>query len=653
MRRRADLVRAPRDPRLRLLFQRLGLQAKTPAGPAAAKAPPLEELVPVTRSLVVTWPEKHEPERPTPVLINGPLVVEVVFPYIAQSPESAAILYVQAAAGRKAHAAGEPEGAFDIQAPGTIKLQARPTNVPRLEPPPGYKEVLVRGNPFAADALDDGRFTFSVPMALAALPDRSLVDEEPEDPQEQPALAIKGNDEIFIGFEFADGQGRKTWATRRVALDADSFFDAMDRRYREPLTGVYVGESIYFRVIDPTRDTTDKKDPIAVPIAATSGATRELTLTETFTHSGIFKGHVKIVYKGEAAAAKAPDELPCQYGDTVTAAYKRPQAEAGIERKLTVHKGSDGIVVPFTKRFADPAIAVQTQFTIAEAYFEMAKRHRALGHDELARREIAQGKKLLEEAVRDYPDTEARAQADYLLAELALEFANDAQSEEARRKHYAEAVGRFADIVAAYPDSPYAPKAQYKKALVFEKMGQIDQACEEYVKLSYRYPDNELVAETIARLGQYFLTKGKALRKEAEDVADRVEAEKREMQAADMHRTAAQVFGRLAVRFPSHRLAGKTSVLSAQCYMQARDLAKAAEVFQAIIKTPKMGNDLVAESMYWCGDCYMRQRDYVSAYRTLKKLTWDYPASTWAKFARGRLSEEALTRAAKTGEDDK
>ena len=44
----------------------------------------------------------------------------------------------------------------------------------------------------------------------------------------------------------------------------------------------------------------------------------------------------------------------------------------------TLFKGADGQVLPFTKRFKDPAIAVQTQFTVAEAYFELAKRHRDL-----------------------------------------------------------------------------------------------------------------------------------------------------------------------------------------------------------------------------------------------------------------------------------
>ncbi len=608
-----------------------------------------DEVVPATRTMVASWPEAPEPEGPTPVLIHGPLLVEVLFPFIAQSPESAAAIFVQTASGRKAlgKPAAEP---FDIQVPGTLKLASRPSNVPSVAAPPGYDGVLVRGNPFAGDALDDGRFTFSVPVALAPVPEKSLAVEEPEDKGPAPALAIRGDDEILVGFQFTDEEGNTQWVTRRVSLGADAFFDVMDRRFREPVAGLYVGESAYLRVIDPTRDTSDGKDEIEVAVEASSGASKALKLTETFSHSGMFKGSVLAVYKGEAADAGDATALAVRYGDGIEATYRRPGAEAGLARKVVVHKGSDGVVLPFTKRFKDPSIAVQTQFTIAEAYFEMAKRHRVLGQESLARREIAQGKKLLEEAIRDYPDTEARAQAEYLQAELALEFANDAKNDEMKKRFYTEAVGRFADIVASYPDSPYAPKAQYKKALVFEKMGQIDQACEEYVKLSYRYPDNELVAETIARLGQYFLTKGKAQREKAEAEQNAVEREKLEMQAIDMYRTAAQVFGRLAVRFPSHRLAGKTLVLSAQCYMQAKDLPKAAEAFQGIVQDPKMDKDLVAESMYWCGDCYMRQQDYVNAYRVFKKLTWDYPASKWAKFARGRLSEEALAKAAEADE---
>ena len=55
--------------------------------------------------------------------------------------------------------------------------------------------------------------------------------------------------------------------------------------------------------------------------------------------------------------------------------------------------------------------------------------------------------------------------------------------------------------------------------------------------------------------------------------------------------------------------------------------------------------DLIAQAMYWCGDCSLTGKNYIDAYRMFKKLTWDYPESTWAKYARGRLAE-AKARAA-------
>jgi outer membrane protein assembly factor BamD (BamD/ComL family) len=41
-----------------------------------------------------------------------------------------------------------------------------------------------------------------------------------------------------------------------------------------------------------------------------------------------------------------------------------------------------------------------------------------------------------------------------------------------------------------------------------------------------------------------------------------------------------------------------------------------------------------------------------NAYRAFKKLTWDYPEGKWAKFARGRLTEEAMVKAEAAMEKD-
>jgi TolA-binding protein len=635
--------------------------------------------VPVTRALAASRPDAVDLTHVATNFIGCPLIAELRYPTIALSPLSTAKLYVQTSSALK-RAGREGTNAFDVTVPGTLKYEFAPGDVGPVSPPPGYREVLVRGNPYALDPLDDGRFTFVIPMRLGegtesvdatalaeTMPsllneDRSgptlrvsYVDEEGKTmtmirPIPWPILPVRPDDVITVAFEITGETNQPSrWITQRVVLSADAFFDAMEQRYQQMLRTVYVGERVYMRIIDPLRDTSNGKDLVTIKVPLTgSSVTQDLSLVETFAHSGIFKGSFQAAYSGTASNAVQTDIVPVNYGDTINLTYHAAAGGMPVIRPVMMHKGADGTVLPFTKRFKEPGVAVQTQFTIAEAYFELAKKHRELKQDDLARREIAQGKKLLEEAIRDYPETEERAHADYLLANLAMEYAEELTDPEAKKQRYMEAITRFSDLVSSYSSSPYAPKSQFKKALAFDKLGQLDQACEEYVKLSYRYPDNELVAETIARLGQYFMTKGKEFQNNASAETDIVKKEKARLQMLDMFKSAARVFERLSVRFPDHTLAGKTTVLAAQCWIRAEELDKAIAVFGSVIDGKKGDSDLIAQSMYWSGDCYLKKLDYINAYRLLKRLTWDYPETTWAKYARGRLSEKELAAVEET-----
>jgi TolA-binding protein len=616
-----------------------------------------EEQVPVTREIIAVRPEKlAAPGQPASVLVDGPLLVELLAPGLAKSAESVGEIYVQTEAGRARLGRPIAAGEFPLDVPGTIRLRRSPGDAGGIPTPPGVSSVVVRGNRFAVDPLAEGRFTFHVDKQLGAVPAESLAGgADRNGSADQPVLQIRGDDTIYVGHRFTTPAGEDRWVVQPVKLTADILFDVMDERYRESIEGTHVGDSLHVRLINPTLDVSDDKDRASVRLAAPGGGELELVLTETFGHSGVFKGATKLTYRDAAPAANADSPatdartLPVTYGETVTLRYAPPAGDP-IERRVAIFKGGDARLVPFTKRFNDPAIAVQTQFTVAEAWFELAKRHRELGQESLARREIAQGKKLLEEAIRDYPDTDARAQADYLLANLAFEFAKEAANEEIARQHALDAVARFGDIVSSHPDSEYAPKSQFKKALVLETLGEIDQACEEYVKLSYRYPDNELVAETIARLGQYFLAKGKRLDEEAGQQADPVEKEKVAIQGREMFTTAGEVFGRLSERFPRHALANKTRMLSGQCFLRARDFKRSLTVFDGIARDPQSDKELAAEALYWAGDINLQINEPKDAYRAFKKLTWDFPESKWAKFARGRLTEDAMVNAAASEE---
>lgn len=641
-----------------------------------------DEVMAVTRSMLALRPD-YPTNVPSRQLIGCPLIVELTHPQMAQSPLSRVVLYAQTAAGRAAY--GKPlDGAFDVKVPGTVRLEVPPCVRPTLTPPPGYRDVVLAGVAADVNALDEGRFTGVIPLMLGSVPATAMGDLKPVKKagkageavvtdggdwaditvnmvsldangrvttigqvMQVPVMRVRGDDTVYVGYSYRDEAGSNRWLTGSAKVTGDAFFDVMDRRYQDAVTTLHMGETLFLRVVNPGADRSDDKDVAKVTVKTPNGGSQVMELTETFGHSGIFKGLAQVLFSGDPASSNSVGAIRANYGDEIELSYSPATVAATVTRRVIILKGDDGVVMPFTKRFKDQGIAVQTQFTVAEAYFEMAKKHRELGQEELARREIGQGKKLLEEAIRDYPNNDARAQANYLLADLALEFAAQNENKEQKARFYLEAISRFTDIVASYPDSLYAPKAQYKKALTFEKMGRIDEACEEYVKLSYRYPDNELVAETIARLGQYFLSKGKVAQDKITAEQDAVARERMRLESIEMYKTAAQVFSRLGARFPDHKLAGKTSVLSGQCSMRAEDYGRAIEVFRKVIDAKKADPDLLAEAMYWCGDSYIKFKDkddLVNAYRIFKKLTWDYPETIWAKYARGRLSEDALAK---------
>ena len=50
--------------------------------------------------------------------------------------------------------------------------------------------------------------------------------------------------------------------------------------------------------------------------------------------------------------------------------------------------------------------------------------------------------------------------------------------------------------------------------------------------------------------------------------------------------------------------------------------------------------ELRAQAMYWAGECYYRVGDYKNAYLNLKRCTFEYPESEWARRCRGFLLEQ-------------
>ncbi|MBT7068104.1 MAG: tetratricopeptide repeat protein, partial [Verrucomicrobia bacterium] len=420
-------------------------------------------------------------------------------------------------------------------------------------------------------------------------------------------LVVAGSDTVHLSVK--DEQGH-VLAKGDVELLSDAKLELMDRSYSLNHSAVHLGQRFFVRVTDPDHDLSEKQDVVNVAVKGPHG-TATLKLTETMPHSGVFSAPLEPRLAAGVAVTSVTavagidvalgDELTFRYTDAKPLQSTSPVAH---EIKGRVHHGGDGNMAGFTKRFQDPDMAVKTRFLMAEALFEMAKHHRKLKQTEQATAEIGKGKRILEEAMRDYPDTKYVAQGEYLLANLAQEM-----------KKYTEAVGRYSNIIGSWPDSEYAIKAQLKKAICYEKLKLPSQAAEEYVRLTYMYPDSSYVADATVRLAnQYYKTKN--------------------------YKTAGRIFKKFYDRHPDHALGAKSLFLAGQCSMKMEDYTEAVFRFKDLIRAYPDETKLRPEAMYWLGDAAFLGRDSVTAYKAFKQVTWDYPETRWAKIARGRLTDQ-------------
>ena len=625
------------------------------------------EIILPRRALNYTHMDHAAIKSKTPQAVIGTsLRFDVIAPHLAFAGSSTITAYVQTDRGRKA-AGGNSSSSFDVRVPGTLQLAgwvSGPTS--RTV---GEKSLLAAGYipgtpakaPTNTPPLSEGRFSFNVPLILDDLPSRSYATSAADSlPSSQipDGLAVRAGDKIHIGYAYKDQQGESQWHTTTVTLTSDAFLAVMNGRYRREITQAFVGEKIYIRLIAPSLDQSADRDVTTVNLKAATGATTAFQLRETTAHSGHFKGSFSLGYASDPPGDQLPSvELhgfPVKYGDQVEVVYSSIST-----RSVAVNKGADGAVEPFSKRYGEDGVAIKTTFTLAECFFELAKHHRKMDQESLARREMSHAQKLLAESIASHQDDELKAHAEYLLGNLAQEYADLSKNKASKQLMYQDALARFSKIPLDYPDTEFAPQAQFKKALVYEKMDELDIAVEEYVKLAYKYPDHELIPSVMSRLGSYFQKQGlgyknkaDTLEKKEDDVDAAGEAIRFRELATNEYLNAATVFGKLQSRFPDDPLAGLAGLRSAQNYMRAGDYQTAIEAFEVVVDNETYdGRDIRSQAMYWKGLSHeritavsRRSEDFSTAYQTYRRITFDFPDSTWAKFARGRLADPAFAR---------
>ncbi|NLF23514.1 MAG: outer membrane protein assembly factor BamD, partial [Lentisphaerae bacterium] len=234
---------------------------------------------------------------------------------------------------------------------------------------------------------------------------------------------------------------------------------------------------------------------------------------------------------------------------------------------------------------------------------------------------------------------------EYLLANLYQELAmeqKEAKNMDAALPLFTEALSRFAAILSTWPDSKFAARAQYHKALCLEMIGDYNRASEEYVKMTYLFPESPLVGDASIRLATYYYTQ-----EQRYDIAGRI-------------------YSSFQRRFPTHEKADRSLFMSAQCHMKqaerllddyqkagSKGVNPAALVKEEYLAAVEALNTLTekyretasvglrAQALYWAGDASLRAEVYDQAYLYLKRTVFEYPETEWARRARGLLLQEA------------
>ena len=622
-----------------------------------------------------------EPKGDIRAVLGRKIKFQVVAPHLALRKGSSINVYLQTEAGRRTARQANPSvlestpgaSGFDLDVPGTMSLTLTSSDLFRplhraLAPEVPIYQITKYAGSEEENSFD--RFVGEICLINDFLPKHGILSEYEIErlrntltglPNVPPGLVVEPGDKVYLGFNYIDSTGAEKWITGSTTLMTHPVLDVTDEDYREVLQTAHVGENLHLRVVDLGADRSDNRDRVSVLMQAKSGAKQRVELLETDPHSGVFRASYALSLKVDGDASQVTplttdsirrEGFPVLYGDVVAIRYTDG---SGVKTPITMiklNKGANGRVVPFTKRFEDSVVAERTQFSLAESYLELARRHRRLGEEEKANLEYAQAKQLLSNTMNQFRDPETLSNAQYILGNLTFEEADGTELGELRKDRFRAALSRFMKVVSRYPDTLYASKAQFKIASVYEKLGEPEIAAQEYVKLAYKYPESEYLATAMAKLGTHFLKKANRYDKEAEsllakenDEDARFEGTARKTMAVKQFIKTADIFIRLLERFPEHELAGKVGVLAGQALLTAGKKEEALKTFKQVMGHDSYdGKQVRSKAMYWGAKCYCEMNEPLAAYSLFKRITYDFPESDWAAYARGELAEDSMVR---------
>ncbi|MDG2401384.1 MAG: hypothetical protein P8M04_12520, partial [Akkermansiaceae bacterium] len=171
-------------------------------------------------------------KEPLQGVVGASLRFDVVVPHLALAGSSEIRAYVQTEAGRKS-AEGTLKSPFDVGVPGTMKLTGVLEGV-ELAEPSGYEVGESPRPPSNEPPLEEGRFSFSVPLVLGDQPTRSFANKAAESlPRTSipEGLIVKSGDIVHLGYPYKDVDDSVKWKTTSFRVGSHGFLDVMDGNY--------------------------------------------------------------------------------------------------------------------------------------------------------------------------------------------------------------------------------------------------------------------------------------------------------------------------------------------------------------------------------------------------------------------------------------
>ncbi|MDE0594678.1 MAG: tetratricopeptide repeat protein [Roseibacillus sp.] len=420
-------------------------------------------------------------------------------------------------------------------------------------------------------------------------------------------LNVNGRDQFTAHYQDERRPaGEGTTRQAKAELASAASLRLTDEEYQEDALIAHVGKKVYLWLEDPDLDLTPGRDKAMIRVKTMSGEDETLELEETLSHSGVFSGSFPLKAAVQPVRGNSKGEVECFFGDLLTAGYldnviQTPEGDPIIELALPIAVGTNGVMSAFSKVYKDEDLAIQTQFHIAESYFELFKSHLKIERDDEAQADLAAGRRVLREVQEDHPNPKYAPRVAYLLGQFAQEM-----------KEWDEAIASYKSIVRGHPEHELAPDSQYKLGQCYEQAGQLDEALESYVTLAATYPKSPLIANVMLRINEHFYGK--------EDYA-----------------VAASVGSKFLERFPNHEWTPKMGFRIGQCYYKEESFENAGDAFDTFVKRfPE--EELTAQALFWAGESYRMDNDVPNAFRRYNRCRWDFPESDAAKYSRGRLA---------------